>query len=456
MDSRGYDMAMSPEPRVGARLPWGDRRTNRTRPSVGGDELWPPTPDTDRAAAPDPGAAAGNGAGTVPTDESAVTASVVDVTEPRVEPPAAPVQEPPTDLADEVQRLLGEQEQRLAAAVEGRVADLLGDHERRMGARLATVERRSQEAAATVDRAVTRLGAGLEALESVRSDLATRTADLGAQLETLRATISRQLPEVAARQRATLTSMEAVQASLRETVTGLDDALDQGLGSLAAWRDELPAATRRVGAELGRDVDRARERLVEEAGHSTRQLEQAARRAEGLAESLARVEGLFFDRMARWERAGRDERRLVVEEVVGLLAEQLPARHRRRIAEDLLARSREADANPPTGGSGEVHASELVPSRPEPATLPAEPVADTAPPPAPVVEPAPQPPAEEAPSDLDEVLEAIPGVGPARRQLLAEAFGDLDALREATVDQIEDLPGITRELAQRIHDHLRG
>ena len=102
-----------------------------------------------------------------------------------------------------------------------------------------------------------------------------------------------------------------------------------------------------------------------------------------------------------------------------------------------------------------MHASELVPSRPKPATLPAEPVADTAPPPAPVVEPAPQPPAEEAPSDLDEVLEAIPGVGPARRQLLAEAFGDLDALRAATVDQIEDLPGITRELAQRIHDHLR-
>ena len=67
---------------------------------------------------PHQGGATGNGADTVPTDESAVTASVVDVTEPRVEPPSAPVQEPPTDLADEVRRLLGEQEARLAAAVE--------------------------------------------------------------------------------------------------------------------------------------------------------------------------------------------------------------------------------------------------------------------------------------------------------------------------------------------------
>jgi hypothetical protein len=219
--ARGRTLAASHEPRVGDRLPWGERRDEPAEPATDHEKLWPNAP-----SAPD-----------VPEPPSAEPPPAMEVA------PAAEDQVA-ASLVDEVQRLLGEQEQRLTVTLQGLLADLLDEREQR------------------------------------------------------------------------LTAMEVVLASLRQSVTGLDDALDQGLGSLATWRDELPATTRRVGAELGRDV----------------------------------------------------------------------------------------------------HGPEC---------------------------------------DLDEVLEAIPGVGPARRRLLADTFGDLASLRGASVEQLEDLPGITGALAQRIHDHLR-
>jgi excinuclease ABC subunit C len=47
-------------------------------------------------------------------------------------------------------------------------------------------------------------------------------------------------------------------------------------------------------------------------------------------------------------------------------------------------------------------------------------------------------------------LDDIPGVGPARRRALLSHFGSLKRVREAGVDEIAGLPGITRELAERI------
>ncbi|MEE8310640.1 MAG: excinuclease ABC subunit UvrC [Candidatus Binatia bacterium] len=47
-------------------------------------------------------------------------------------------------------------------------------------------------------------------------------------------------------------------------------------------------------------------------------------------------------------------------------------------------------------------------------------------------------------------LDDIPGVGPARRRALLSHFGSLKRVREAGVDEIASLSGITRELADRI------
>jgi len=61
---------------------------------------------------------------------------------------------------------------------------------------------------------------------------------------------------------------------------------------------------------------------------------------------------------------------------------------------------------------------------------------------------------------LASILEQIPGVGPARRRRLLQAFGGLDAIMEAPVEELTSVPGISPVLAVRIKDflgeHLRG
>jgi len=51
-------------------------------------------------------------------------------------------------------------------------------------------------------------------------------------------------------------------------------------------------------------------------------------------------------------------------------------------------------------------------------------------------------------------LEAIPGIGPKRRQALMEHFGSVEAIRKASVDEIAAVPGITKELARRVKEFL--
>ena len=52
-------------------------------------------------------------------------------------------------------------------------------------------------------------------------------------------------------------------------------------------------------------------------------------------------------------------------------------------------------------------------------------------------------------------LESIPGVGPARRQRLLNHFGGLQGLSKAGAEDLMKVPGIHRELAERIIAHLR-
>ena len=51
-------------------------------------------------------------------------------------------------------------------------------------------------------------------------------------------------------------------------------------------------------------------------------------------------------------------------------------------------------------------------------------------------------------------LDSIPGVGPARRKALLKAFGSLDAIRAASVEQLAAVPGIPRSVAQAVKEHL--
>ena len=57
---------------------------------------------------------------------------------------------------------------------------------------------------------------------------------------------------------------------------------------------------------------------------------------------------------------------------------------------------------------------------------------------------------------LASVLDEIPGIGPKRRKALIKAFGSLEKLKRASVDEIAALPEIPRSLAELIAQRLAG
>lgn len=57
-------------------------------------------------------------------------------------------------------------------------------------------------------------------------------------------------------------------------------------------------------------------------------------------------------------------------------------------------------------------------------------------------------------SGLASTLDEIPGVGPKRRQALLKHFGSLEAIHEASVEELAAVKGMTREAAERIKEHL--
>lgn len=52
------------------------------------------------------------------------------------------------------------------------------------------------------------------------------------------------------------------------------------------------------------------------------------------------------------------------------------------------------------------------------------------------------------------ILDSVPGVGPRRRQVLLKRFGSLEAIRDASVEEISAIPGIPLEVAEDIKAHL--
>ncbi|MFZ5482521.1 MAG: excinuclease ABC subunit UvrC [Myxococcota bacterium] len=57
---------------------------------------------------------------------------------------------------------------------------------------------------------------------------------------------------------------------------------------------------------------------------------------------------------------------------------------------------------------------------------------------------------------LHSVLDDLPGVGPARRKALLVHFGSVKALKAASVEQIAEVPGFGRQLAERVRAALLG
>ena len=55
---------------------------------------------------------------------------------------------------------------------------------------------------------------------------------------------------------------------------------------------------------------------------------------------------------------------------------------------------------------------------------------------------------------LASVFDEVPGIGPARKKALLKRFGSVRRIREASVDEVAETPGVPRELAERLKLHL--
>jgi excinuclease ABC subunit C len=55
---------------------------------------------------------------------------------------------------------------------------------------------------------------------------------------------------------------------------------------------------------------------------------------------------------------------------------------------------------------------------------------------------------------LASAFDDIAGIGPARRQALLRRFGSVRRIRESSVEELAETPGITRELAERVRRHF--
>ncbi len=51
-------------------------------------------------------------------------------------------------------------------------------------------------------------------------------------------------------------------------------------------------------------------------------------------------------------------------------------------------------------------------------------------------------------------LDAIPGIGPRRRRALLTRFGSLDKIRDASVEELLTVQGMTRSAAQKLKEQL--
>ena len=53
------------------------------------------------------------------------------------------------------------------------------------------------------------------------------------------------------------------------------------------------------------------------------------------------------------------------------------------------------------------------------------------------------------------VLDDIPGIGPARRKALMRQFKSLEAVKEATLEQLTETPGMNRSAAESVYRFFR-
>ncbi|MCH7997675.1 MAG: excinuclease ABC subunit C, partial [Chloroflexi bacterium] len=57
-------------------------------------------------------------------------------------------------------------------------------------------------------------------------------------------------------------------------------------------------------------------------------------------------------------------------------------------------------------------------------------------------------------SGVRSAMDSVPGIGPKRKKALIRHFGSVKGIREAPIDDIAAVVGMTRKLAQQVKEHL--
>ena len=55
---------------------------------------------------------------------------------------------------------------------------------------------------------------------------------------------------------------------------------------------------------------------------------------------------------------------------------------------------------------------------------------------------------------IKSLLDEIPGIGPKRRQALLKTFGSLEGIRNASIDELSQVPGMNRRIAEQLVEYL--
>ncbi|MBI5491955.1 MAG: excinuclease ABC subunit UvrC [Deltaproteobacteria bacterium] len=59
-------------------------------------------------------------------------------------------------------------------------------------------------------------------------------------------------------------------------------------------------------------------------------------------------------------------------------------------------------------------------------------------------------------SKITSILDEVPGIGEKKKKALLERFGDIEAIRQAKVEELMEVPGVTEKLAIEIKERLKG
>ena len=55
---------------------------------------------------------------------------------------------------------------------------------------------------------------------------------------------------------------------------------------------------------------------------------------------------------------------------------------------------------------------------------------------------------------MESVMDIVPGVGPKRKKMLMRHFGSVQRIRDATLDELAAVPGMTHKLAERVKEYV--